>query len=226
MPLTQVIIRSSANVQSGARTRASAILHGVLLCGFALALPTVLNLIPLAVLASVLLVVGYKLARPSLFASMYRLGPSQFVPFVVTVGGMLATDLLTGVALGLAVALVVILHNSYLNAHFIHIEASDEPGERHRVRIRFAEQVSFLSRGSILRQLGEIPDGSDVVLDMSRTIAIDHDVLDILQDLEDSAQSRDLVIERIDYSDHAIAPISALNASAAHHGGTLHAQAH
>jgi MFS superfamily sulfate permease-like transporter len=207
LPVTQVIIRSSANVQSGARSKASAIIHGVLLLVFALALPTVLNLIPLAVLASILLVVGYKLAKLSLFVSMYRMGPQQFVPFVVTIAGMLATDLLTGVVLGLAVALVVILHRSYLNSHFLHIETRDTPGARHRVRVRFAEQVTFLSRGAILRQLSEIPDGSHVVLDLSRTIAIDPDVLEIVADLECSAETRDLVVERIDSSDHALAPV-------------------
>jgi MFS superfamily sulfate permease-like transporter len=177
-----------------------AIAHGVLLLVFALALPAVLNLIPLAVLASVLLVVGYKLANVSLFVSMFRMGPQQYVPFVVTIGGMLATDLLTGVVLGLAVALIVILHKSYINSHFIHIDSEDTPDARHRVRIRFAEQVTFLSRGAILRQLSEIPAGSHVVLDLTRTIAIDHDVLEIVQDFESSAEARDLVVERVDYS--------------------------
>jgi MFS superfamily sulfate permease-like transporter len=203
LPVTQVIVRSSANIQSGGRTKVAAIVHGMLLLVFSLALPHVLNLIPLAVLASVLLVVGYKLAKLSLFVSMYRLGPQQFVPFVATIGGILATDLLTGVILGLVVAVVVILHRSYLNSHFLHIEESDRPGTRHRVRVRFAEQVAFLSRGAILRQLGAIPDGSHVVLDLSRTIAMDHDVLEIVQDFENSAPARDLVIDRIDFSHEA-----------------------
>ena len=209
IPVTQVIIRSSANIQSGARSKASAIIHGVLLLSFALALPSVLNLIPLAVLAAILLVVGYKLAKLSLFVSMYRKGPQQFVPFVVTIGGMLATDLLTGVILGLAVALVVILHRNYLNSHFLHVETEDAPGAWHRVRVRFSEHVTFMSRGSILRQLSEIPDGSHVVLDLSRTMAIDPDVLEIVEDFESSADARDLVVDRIDYLDptgHAVAP--------------------
>jgi MFS superfamily sulfate permease-like transporter len=225
LPVTQVIIRSSANVQSGARSKVSAILHGVFLLVFALALPTVLNLIPLAVLASILLVVGYKLAKPSLFVSMFRLGPQQFVPFVITIGGMLATDLLTGVVLGLAVALVVILHRSYLNSHFFHIDAQDTSGGRHRVRIRFAEHVTFLSRGAILRQLSEIPDGSHVVLDMSRTTAIDHDVLEIVHDLESSADARDLVVETIDYEEHLLAPVSALHEHSTD-GEPRHAHSH
>lgn len=203
LPVTQVIVRSSANIQSGARSRLSGIIHGVLLLIFALALPTVLNLIPLSVLASVLFVVGYKLARPSLFVSMFRLGPTQFVPFVVTIGGMLLTDLLTGVALGLAVSVLVILRRNYLNSHFFHIESQDSPGSRHRVRIRFAQQVTFLSRGAILRELGEIPDGSHVVIDLRRTVSIDHDVLEILQDFEGSAKSRRLVVDTIARSDEA-----------------------
>jgi MFS superfamily sulfate permease-like transporter len=123
---------------------------------------------------------------------------------------MLTTDLLTGVVLGLAVAVVVILHHSYLNSHFLHIDSQDTPGRRHRVRVRFAEQVTFLSRGAILRQLSEIPAGSHVVLDLSRTIAIDQDVLEIVQDFECSAEEGDLVVERIDHSDHVPAPVSGL----------------
>jgi MFS superfamily sulfate permease-like transporter len=134
---------------------------------------------------------------------MYRMGPRHFVPFVVTIGGMLATDLLTGVVLGLVVALVLILHRNYANSHFLHVEERDDPGARHLIRVRFAEQVTFLSRGAILRQLSEIPDGSLVVLDLSRTMAIDEDVLEIVQDFESSSESRDLVIERIDYSAYA-----------------------
>jgi MFS superfamily sulfate permease-like transporter len=217
LPVTQVIVRSSANIQSGARSKISTIIHGVLLLVFALALPTVLNLIPLAVLASILLVVGYKLARFSLFVSMFRMGPQQYVPFVVTIGGMLATDLLTGVVLGLAVAVVIILHRSYLNSHFLHIETQDAPGSPHRVRVRFAEQVTFLSRGAILRQLSEIPEGSHVVLDLSRTITIDQDVLEIVQDFENSAVGRGLMVDRIDHSEGTHAAVYGLHAQRPHH---------
>jgi MFS superfamily sulfate permease-like transporter len=229
LPVTQVIIRSSANIQSGARSKVSAIIHGVLLLVFALALPMLLNLIPLAVLASILLVVGYKLARLSLFVSMYRMGPNQFVPFVVTIGAMLASDLLTGVILGLLVAMSLILHRNYVNSHFLHIETRDEPDARHRVRIRFAEQVTFLSRGAILRQLSEIPDGSHVVLDLSRTVAIDQDVLEIVEDLESASESRDLVVERIDYSaalsTNTVASVSALH-ELSPNGAPRHAHTH
>ncbi len=197
IPVTQVIVRSSANIQSGGRTKASTIIHGILLVIFALALPKVLNFIPLAVLASILLVVGYKLAKPALFLKMYRLGPAQFIPYIVTIVGILTTDLLTGVILGVIVAVVVILHRSYLNSHFLHVELSDEAGTRHKVRLRLSEEVTFLNRGAILRELSTIPDGSDVIVDMSATVSIDHDVLEILGDFEVSAQGRDISVETI-----------------------------
>ncbi|HEB90086.1 MAG TPA: SulP family inorganic anion transporter [Deltaproteobacteria bacterium] len=197
LPVTQVIVRSSANVQSGGRTKVSAILHGVLLLVFTFAFPGMLNLIPLSVLASILFVVGYKLARPSLFVSMYEQGMSQFVPFAVTIVGMLVTDLLTGVFLGFAVAVIVILHRSYLNSHFLHVETRDEADGRHRVRIRLAEEVTFLNRGAILRELSEIPDGSEVTIDRSQSVWVDPDVEEILEDFEASAGERGIRIRTI-----------------------------
>ena len=197
LPITQVIVRSSASIQSGARSKLSAILHGVLLLVFVALLPHVLNLIPLAVLASILLSVGYKLAKPSLFTGMVRLGASQFMPFAATIAAILATDLLTGVILGLVVAVMWILHTSYVNSLFLHLESSDDSGGVHRVRIRLAEQVTFFNRGAILKELSEIPDGSHVVIDLGSTISIDHDVLEIIRDFDASAANRDIVVKEI-----------------------------
>ena len=197
LPVTQVIVRSSANIQSGARTKNSAVIHGFLLLIAVSLMASVLNLVPLAVLASILLVVGYKLAKPDLFMTMYRLGASQFGPFIVTIAAILLTDLLTGVLLGLAVGVLVVLHRNYVNSHTFEIEESDDEQGSHIVRLQLAEQVSFLSRGALLRELSTIPDGSHVVIDLSRAVAVDHDVLEILRDFEDSSQRRDLVVERI-----------------------------
>jgi MFS superfamily sulfate permease-like transporter len=197
LPVTQVIVRSSANIQSGARTKNSAVIHGFLLLIAVSLMASVLNLVPLAVLASILLVVGYKLAKPELFVTMYRLGASQFGPFIATIAAILLTDLLTGVLLGLAVGVVVILHRNYVNSHTVEIEDSDDEEGRHVVRLQLAEQVSFLSRGALLRELSTIPDGSHVVIDLTRTVAVDYDVLEILRDFEDSSQRRDLVVERV-----------------------------
>jgi MFS superfamily sulfate permease-like transporter len=197
LPVTQVIVRSSANIQSGARSKNSAIIHGVLLVIAVFAFASFLNLVPLAVLASILFIVGYKLAKPSLFMTMYRLGPGQFVPFIVTVLAILLTDLLTGVLLGLAVGVVVVLYRNYANSHTLEIKESDTPDTRHLVRVELAEQVSFLSRGALLRELGNVADGSRVVIDLRRTVSIDFDVLEILRDFEESAPRRSLVVERV-----------------------------
>jgi MFS superfamily sulfate permease-like transporter len=201
LPVTQVIVRSSANIQSGARSKVSAVIHGLLLLIAVSLAASLLNLVPLAVLASILLVVGYKLAKPELFTSMYRLGASQFGPFLVTILAILATDLLTGVLLGLAVGVLVVLHRNYVNSHTLEINESDDEEGHHIVRLELAEQVSFLSRGALLRELSTIPGGSHVVLDMSRAVAVDHDVLEILRDFEDSSESRDLVVEWIPAED-------------------------
>ena len=194
LPITQVIVRSSANIQSGAKSKVSAITHGALLLLSVVALPHVLNLIPLAVLASVLLVVGYKLAKPALFKAIYAEGWTQFVPFVVTILGIVFTDLLTGIALGMAVAVTVILQRNYRNSHFLHIQESDS-GERHAVRLRLAEEVSFLNKGAILRELSEIPDGSRVTIDVSGCFVMDHDVAEIIEEFKTSATSRDIDVE-------------------------------
>ena len=196
LPVTQVIVRSSANIQSGARTKNAAVIHGVLLLIAVVLATSVLNLVPLAVLSSILFVVGYKLAKPEVFADTYRLGPTQFGPFILTILAILLTDLLTGVMLGLAVGVLVVLHRNYTNSHTMEVEEIDD-ATGHNVRLQLSEHVSFLSRGALLRQLSTIPDGSNVVIDLSRTVAIDHDVLEILRDFEDSAPSRNVEIEMI-----------------------------
>lgn len=195
LPITQVIVRSSANIQSGAQSKASTVMHGVFLLVAVLAFSRVLNQVPLAVLASILLVVGYKLAKPALFVAMYRQGLGQFVPFLVTIVAILFTDLLTGVLLGLATGVVQILFRSYQNALWIEsVERDDASG--HNVRLRLAEQVTFLGRGALLKELAKIPDGSHVVLDLSRAVSIDHDVIEILEDFESSAPSRGIEVRR------------------------------
>jgi len=194
LPITQVIVRSSANIQSGARTKASAILHGGYILVFVVALPHLLNLVPLAVLASILFVVGYKLAQPSLFKTMRSLGWAQFTPFVVTIAGIVFTDLLMGIALGMVVAIVIILQRNYLNSHFLHIEESDT-ATRHSVRLTLSEEVTFLNKGAILRELSKIPDGSRVTIDVSSCFAMDYDVSEVIEDFKASAAGRDITVE-------------------------------
>lgn len=197
IPITQVILRSSANIQSGGKTKLSAILHGIFLLICVVSIPSVLNMVPLAVLAGVLLLVGYKLAKPSVFRDMARLGWSQFLPFITTVVGVVFTDLLKGIGFGMAVAIVLILRNSYKNSHFLHRE-KNENGE-HRVKLTLAEEVVFLNKGSIKKELSNVPAGAQVTIDMSKSVSIDHDVLEIIEDFQKQAHTRDIDVELITY---------------------------
>lgn len=180
LPITQVIVRSSANIQSGGRSKLSAIIHGFLLLISVILIPRLLNLIPLSVLASILLVVGYKLAKPSLFKSMYSLGWKQFVPFIVTVVGIIFTDLLVGISFGLLVGIIVVLYKSYQNSHFLHREEAENGIDK--VKMTLAEEVTFFNKGAILRELNSLNDNSFLELDIRKTRYLDHDIIEILDD--------------------------------------------
>ncbi len=189
LPITQVIVRSSTNIQSGGRTKTSAILHGFMLLFSAMAIPFVLNMIPLASLAAILFLVGYKLAKPSLFKSMYSQGWSQFVPFIVTIVGIVLTDLLMGIAMGMAVAIFYILRNNYKKPYFFDPEKHEE-GEP--IRITLAEDVTFLNKADILQTLNHLPSNSTVIIDASQTINIDEDVREIILDFKETAKLKNI----------------------------------
>ncbi|WP_309671809.1 SulP family inorganic anion transporter [Gemmatimonas sp.] len=191
LPVTQVIVRSSANITFGGRTKLSAILHGVFILLCVAALPQVLNMIPLATLAAILFVVGYKLAKPALFTQMYRHGWEQFVPFVATVAGILATDLLRGIGIGLLAGVAIVLHHNLRNPFTVaqHVPDTDA------YRIKLAEEVSFLNKGRILQQLASIPAHSRVVIDASQSKVVDFDVREILREFRSSAAMRAITVE-------------------------------
>ena len=195
LPVTQVIVRSSANIQSGGKTKMAAIIHGFLLLISVVAIPTLLNKIPLSVLASILLIVGYKLAKPSLFKQMYQLGWKQFAPFTVTVVGIVFTDLLIGITLGLIVGVVVILIKSYQNSHFLHIE--DKSNGVVKVKMTLAEEVTFFNKGAILKELDALPKDSSLELDVTKTRYLDNDIIEILEDFQEKAQTRNISITLI-----------------------------
>lgn len=195
LPITQVIVRSSANTQSGGKTKLSTIIHGFLILGSIIAIPTLLNMIPLAVLAAVLLIVGYKLAKPALFKQMYSLGKSQFLPFIITVAGVVFTDLLMGIGLGLLVGISVILINSYKNSHFLHKEGYDIPDGQYQITL--AEEVTFLNKGAIIRELNALPENATVRLDVSKTRVLDYDILEILDEFAIKAKRKNITIKLI-----------------------------
>lgn len=192
LPITQVIIRSSANVQSGGKTKMSTIIHGFFLLISVIAIPTLLNKIPLAVLAAILLVVGYKLAKPALFRSMYRLGKDQFIPFVVTVLGVVFTDLLLGIGLGLGIGILMILIKNYQNSHFLHIVESGN-GD-HKVRMTLSEEVSFLNKGAILRELNNLEENTHLELDVTKCVRLNYDILEILDEFRYRSRSKGINI--------------------------------
>ncbi len=194
LPMTGVIVRSAANVGAGGRTWRSAFFHGVLLVGAVVAMASVLNLIPLATLAAILLFTGYKLANPKLLRDAAKVGPSYLVPFVVTVVGILATDLLVGIALGLVVATAFLLRESFRNAYFFHRE---ESADHHRVRLELAEEVTFLNKARIHAVLHDLEPGTDVTVDGRRVRHIDHDVVEILHDFADTARSKDITLRLV-----------------------------
>ncbi len=195
LPITQVIVRSSANIQSGGRSKMSAIIHGFLLLISVLIIPTLLNMIPLSVLAAILLIVGYKLAKPALFKKMYDLGWKQFIPFTVTVLGIVFIDLLYGIGLGLAVGIVVILIKSFQNSHFLHKEGEDiDDG---KVKMTLAEEVTFFNKGAILKELDSLPENSYLELDVRKTRYLDNDIIEILEDFAFKAKERNITIKLV-----------------------------
>lgn len=188
LPLTSVIVRSSANVNAGAQSRLSAVVHGVLLLISVLALTSVLNLIPLACLAAILIHTGYKLARPRLFLTMTRQGLRSVVPFLVTIAAVLATDLLLGIAVGVAVSALLSLHGSLLQTFSL-----TQRGDYFLLSLR--KDASFLSKPLLVRKLELIHDGAHVLIDAERADFIDRDVIDTLNRFIAEAPRRGIMVD-------------------------------
>ncbi|MFT6969949.1 MAG: MFS superfamily sulfate permease-like transporter [Roseivirga sp.] len=179
LPVTQVIVRSSANIQSGGQTKVASFIHGILILVSAMFIPNILNLIPLSSLAAILLIVGFKLAKPSIFKQMYKEGPQQSLPFLVTVLAIIFTDLLVGIGIGLGLAFFIILRKNFLSPFVL--KTTKEKDDDH-FRIILSENVTFLNKASILKELNKMPPNSFVLIDASKTIHIEHDVLEIISD--------------------------------------------
>jgi MFS superfamily sulfate permease-like transporter len=179
IPITSVIVRSSVNINAGAETKFSTILHGVFLLLSVLFLTSVLNLIPLASLAAILLVTGYKLAKISLFKEMYAKGWNQFIPFAVTIVAIIFTDLLIGIIIGLVISIFFILRNNYKNPFTIEKEKL-HVGET--LRLELANQATFLNKATIKDTLWNAPPNSNVIVDATYCDYVDNDILEILHD--------------------------------------------
>jgi MFS superfamily sulfate permease-like transporter len=183
LPMTSVVVRSSANNNAGAKSKMSAIIHGVLLLVSVLCIPALLNKIPLATLATVLILVGYKLAKPATFFHFWEKGKYQFVPFIATLVFVVATDLLKGVALGIIISIIFVLRGNLKRAYSFKKEEYEDGDVIH---IDLAQEVSFLNKAAIKLTLNEIPENSKVIINAHDTEYIAHDVLDLIREFKET----------------------------------------
>lgn len=186
LPIAGVIIRSSANIDAGARSRLAVMLHAVLMVVAVLTLSSLLNRIPLAAIASVLLVTGFRLAAPALWRHAWRLGASHFIPFVVTALAIVFTDVLHGIGIGMVVGVAFIVVEHLRAPVFTRIS----PAGAVLTRYALPEQVTFLSKASIARALNAIRPGARVEIDGRRTTRFDHDALEVLNAFRETALAR------------------------------------
>ncbi|MFV8443100.1 SulP family inorganic anion transporter [Flavobacterium sp. LB2P44] len=181
LPLTSVIVRSSANSNSGAKSKMSTIIHGVLLLVSVLSIPVILNKIPLATLAAILILIGYKLAKPATFKHFWEKGKYQFVPFIATLLAVVFLDLLKGVALGIVISIIFVLKGNLKRAYSFRKE---EYADGDVIHIDLAQEVSFLNKAAIKSTLNDIPENSKVIIDAKDTVYIAHDILDLIHEFK------------------------------------------
>ncbi|WP_074723211.1 SulP family inorganic anion transporter [Flavobacterium frigoris] len=183
LPMTSVVVRSSANNNAGAKSKMSAIIHGILLLISVLVIPVVLNKIPLATLATILILVGYKLAKPATFKHFWEKGKYQFIPFVATLVAVVTTDLLKGVFLGIIISIIFILKGNLKRAYSF---KKEEYVDGDIIHIDLAQEVSFLNKAAIKATLNDIPENSKVIINAHDTVYIAHDILDLIREFKET----------------------------------------
>ncbi len=188
LPVTSVIVRSSANVNAGGRSKLSTILHGLLLLAAVLLIPGLLNKIPYSALAAILIFTGYKLAKPSLFMEFHKKGIDQLIPFVVTIIAILLTDLLKGILIGMPIGLFFLLRSNFRSAIMV-------VHERNNYLVRFRKDVSFLNKPIIKEKLEAIPGNSFILIDLTRADFIDRDIIDAINEFLHHAHLRNIRVE-------------------------------
>mgnify|MGYP000928861853 FL=1 len=191
IPVTQVIVRSSANIQAGGRTKLAAILHGVFLFGTVMLIPNLLNMIPLSALAAILLVIGFKLAKPSMFKRLYSEGQDQFIPFITTIVAVLFTDLLIGILIGLLVGIGYVLFTNFRSAIVL------EQKGRHMI-IHFKKDIFFYNRAELMKLFSKLEEGDELTLDGTKVDFIDHDIFLAIQDFVNLSDEKKIKVTVID----------------------------
>ncbi|TSJ41691.1 SulP family inorganic anion transporter [Fluviicola chungangensis] len=190
LPVTQVVVRTSANVNSGGLNKLAAIIHGILIALTVLAVPSIFNYIPYASLAAILIMVGFKLAKPSLFKKVFKEGWLQFIPFIATILGILFTDLLIGISIGLGVSFLVILYYNFKLSHYLSVEENV-------YRIRLTEHMTFLNKASLIETLLKIPNNVKVIIDESQAKFLANDIIESIEDFKIRAKDKNIQIEII-----------------------------
>jgi MFS superfamily sulfate permease-like transporter len=200
LPMTSVIVRTTANINAGSKTKLATIFHGVLLLFSILAIPIILNKIPLSALAAILIMTGIKLINPKALINSFKAGLDQTLPFIVTLVAVVATDLLKGVAAGVIVSIIFILVKNLRTAYYLNSQKHEE-GET--ITMKLAQEVSFLNKAAIKETLRQIPQNSKVIVDATDCQYIDHDVIMLLKDfMEHHVEDKKIDVELINFKDH------------------------
>ncbi len=191
IPITQVVVRSSANIESGGRTKLSTILHGFILLIALLAFPKAMNMIPLAALAAILIHVGFKLAKPATFKTMFLKGRYQFIPFIVTLLAIIFTDLLVGIIIGITIGAFFVLLYNFRSPFKVGVAGKLD---KHDFTFTFSEHITFLNKATIRKAFDQIPTDSTVIIDASNTKEMDVDVIEIIDDFITSSVKKNIEV--------------------------------
>lgn len=190
LPVTQVVVRTSANVNSGGISKMATITHGILIAVAVLSIPATFGFVPYASLAAILIQVGIKLAKPSLFKQVYAEGKRQFLPFIITIISILLTDLLVGIAIGMAVSFIIILYQNLITSHYLTMD-----GDVYRIKL--TEHMTFLNKASLVKTLFNIPDNVKVIIDESEAKYLSHDIVESIDDFRVRAEDKNIQLEII-----------------------------
>nr|WP_294859098.1 SulP family inorganic anion transporter [uncultured Fluviicola sp.] len=190
LPVTQVVVRTSANVNSGGTNKLATIIHGILIAVTVFSIPTVFSFIPYASLAAILIMVGFKLAKPSLFKKVFKEGWLQFIPFIATITGILFSDLLIGISIGLGVSFLVILYYNFKLSHYLSVDGNV-------YKVRLTEHMTFLNKASLIQTLLKIPNNVKVIIDESEAKFLANDIIESIEDFKIRAKDKNIEIEII-----------------------------
>jgi len=198
LPVTAVIVRTTANVSSGGRTKTATIVHGILMLICVALIPSLLNMIPLASLAAVLFIVGYKLTSVTVFKSVFAQGSRQFIPFLACILTVMFTDLITGIVVGGTIAVFFILRDNYKNA-YLHDKVTQENSEK--TVIKLSQEATFLNKADIMLFLNNIPENHHLVIDGRDSKFIHPDIFELIGEFKETAKFKNIKLELIDLED-------------------------